>query len=300
LLTYMLLFLKHQILDAMKVSFKELMLDFFKIKQSLLLLWTGVFAFLAGSGPGVDVLAFTLTTLSILLTVIGTTGFNMVLDADIDAKMFRTSKRPVPAGKLSKAEGALLSLAVLLAGLGLALMVNVWVFTAGLLGFLIDILLYTYLLKRRSPWSTIFGGFAGGMPALGGWAGATGFFGVPGALFMLLVALWSNVHIWTLATYYVEDYRRAGVPMLPAAKGERAGVLGSLVALVLVAVIAVATWAVGILSPIGLAVSLALLAVAGFYLVKGLRSGEYGRWAYKAFKFVNMFMAVFFLFLVVK
>ncbi|QOJ79360.1 protoheme IX farnesyltransferase [Infirmifilum lucidum] len=274
--------------------------DFFKIKQSLLLLWTGVFAFLVGANMRVDAVAFAFTVLSIFLTVIGTTGFNMVLDADIDSKMFRTRNRPIPSGRLDKKRGSLLSLAVLVPGLLLALMVNAWVFVAGVLGFLIDILLYTYLLKRRSPFSTVFGGFAGGMPALGGWAGATGSPGIPGILLLLLVAIWSNVHIWTLATYYVEDYKRAGVPMLPVVKGERAGVLGSLVALLLVAAVTTGIWAVGVLSLVGLVVSLAVLALPVSYLVKALRSGEYGKWSYKAFKTVNMFMGAVFLLMVLK
>ncbi len=274
--------------------------DFFKIKQSLLLLWTGIFAFLAGAGRSIDVATFAITALSIFLTVIGTTGFNMVLDADIDSKMFRTRNRPIPSGRLDKRRGCLLSLVALVPGILLALKVNIWVFAAGILGFLIDILLYTYLLKRRSPWSTIFGGFAGGMPALGGWAGATGSPGIPGILLMLLVAIWSNVHIWTLATYYVEDYRRAGVPMLPAVKGERAGVLGSLAALLLVAVVTACIWAIGLLSPVGLMLSLVPLTLSAYYLVKGLQSREFGKWSYKAFKATNVFVGLVFLSMILK
>ncbi|MEZ0345838.1 MAG: heme o synthase [Infirmifilum sp.] len=284
----------------MKANFKEILVDFFKLKQSLLLLWTGVFAFIAGSNLRPDLPKLALTSMSMLLTIMGTTGINMVLDADIDALMFRTSRRPIPSGKLNKLEGSLLSLLATVGGLVLALSVNLWVFSAGLLGFLIDIILYTYLLKRRSPWSTVFGGFAGGMPALGGWAGATGSVDVQGVLLLLLVAVWSNLHIWTLATYYVDDYRRANVPMLPAIKGEKAGVLGSLAASLIIFSILAGMFVTGLLSIWGLAFSALPLIIAVYFLIRGLKDTSYRKWSYKAFKVVNMFMAIVFLALLLK
>lgn len=284
----------------MRAELREVLFDFFKLKQSALLLWTAIFAFLAGSHLDPDLPRLALTSASVLLTASGTTGFNMILDADIDAAMFRTRHRPLPAGKMCVKEAYALSIAALAAGLALALAVNTWVFLAGLLGFLIDIALYTLLLKRKSPWSTVAGGFAGGMPALGGWAGATGSFGFGGLLLMLLVAVWSNVHIWTLATYYVDDYRRAGVPMLPAAKGERAGVVGSLAASLVTAALTLLLFDTGLLSTLGLAFSLAPLLVAIALLVKALKTGAYRELSYKAFKAVNAYMGLVFLALVIR
>ncbi|MEM2597439.1 MAG: heme o synthase, partial [Thermofilum sp.] len=223
----------------------------FKIKQTLLLLLTGVFAYVAGSHGRIDFTTLLLTSLSIFLSVSGTTGFNMVLDADIDAAMFRTRGRPLPAGRMTKREATAASASALAAGLLLAYAVNPFVLVAGLMGFLIDILAYTVLLKRSSPWSVVVGGFAGGMPALGGWAAATGGFGTGGLLLMLLVALWSCAHIWSLATYYSEDYRRAGVPMLPVVYGDKAGVVGSLAAVLAIAIVTLLLVPAGLLGPGG-------------------------------------------------
>lgn len=284
----------------MDATLKEILFDFFKLKQSLLLVWTGFFSYLAATHLNPNLYYFALTLLAMFLTIAGTTGFNMVLDADLDYLMFRTHKRPIPSGKLSKLEGTILSLGVVAIGLTVSLLVNFWVFLAGLLGFITDIMLYTYLLKRKSPWSTIVGGFAGGMPALGGWAGAMGNIDLPGVLLLLLVAIWSNVHIWTLATFYVEDYRRANVPMLPVARGERAGVIGSLVASLIIVFIVMGLFVIGLLGTIGLLISLTPLLIAVLYLLKGLQTKDYKDWSYKAFKMVNMFMAIVFLSLILK
>ncbi|MGC9107399.1 MAG: heme o synthase [Infirmifilum sp.] len=284
----------------MNLTFKELLFDFFKLKQSLLLIWTGFFAFLAASNVKPNPSHLVLTLLSMFFTMSGTVGLNMVLDADIDSLMFRTHRRPIPSGRLSKQEGALLSLLAVAIGLVLGVMVNFWVFLAGLLGFTIDIILYTYLLKRRSPWSTVFGGFAGGMPALGGWVGATGSLDMHGVLLMLLVAVWSNLHIWTLATYYVEDYRRASVPMLPVVMGERAGVLGSITSAIIIGLIVYSLYTLGVLTTYGFLLSIVPLVIVLFYLTRGLMTKEYKTWSYKAFKIANMFMAIVFLALILR
>jgi protoheme IX farnesyltransferase len=271
------------------------LLELFKVKQTLLLLLTGVLSYVAASGSRVDWPTLAVATLSFFLTISGTTGFNMVLDADIDAAMFRTRNRPIPSGRMDRRTATVASASALLLGLLLASAINPYFLAAALAGFLINIVVYTVLLKRRSPWSVVFGGFAGGMPALGGWAAATGSFGPGGLLLMLLVALWSSLHIWTLATYYADDYRRAGVPMLPAVYGERVGVQASLLVAALVAGLTALLWAQGLLSVIGLAVSLAPLAAASALLARGLAVGEYRWHSFRAFKLVNMYMAVVFI-----
>ncbi len=268
------------------------LLELFKVKQTLLLLLTGVLSYVAASGSRVDWPTLAVATLSFFLTISGTTGFNMVLDADIDAAMFRTRNRPIPSGRMDRRTATAASASALLLGLLLASAINPYFLAAALAGFLIDIVVYTVLLKRRSPWSVVFGGFAGGMPALGGWAAATGSFGPGGLLLMLLVALWSSLHIWTLATYYADDYRRAGVPMLPAVYGEKAGVQASLLVAALVAGLTALLWAQGLLSVIGLAVSLAPLAAASALLARGLAVGEYRWHSFGAFKLASMYMAV--------
>jgi len=275
------------------VNFKDLS-DLFKFKQTALLVFTGIMSYAeAANPPRLDIAL--LVFLSMFLCVAGTTGINMVLDADIDAKMFRTKHRPIPTERIGRKEAALMSLALLILGLAVGFMVNIYVSLAGFLGFLIDIILYTVLLKKKNPISVVFGGFAGGMPALGGWAAATGSFGLGGVVLMLVVAVWSSLHIWTLAIKYVDDYRNAGIPMLPVVIGEKKASIFSIGVALIVASIAIYSMIFGLVSPFGLLISFVPLALAIVYLVKGLITGEYHEYAFKAFKFVNMFMGIYFL-----
>ncbi|AGT35403.1 hypothetical protein N186_05285 [Thermofilum adornatum] len=275
-------------------------MEVFKVKQTLLLLITGICSYLEGlriAGKPFDALSFLAVSLSMFLTISGTTGVNMVLDADIDSLMFRTKNRPIPMNRLTKRETLVTSMLLIVTGLVCGLLVNVYVATSGLLGFLIDIGVYTWLLKRKSPWSVVFGGFAGGMPALGGWAGATGSFGLGGVMLMLLVAVWSSLHIWTLATYYVDDYRKANVPMLPVVYGEKRGVQGSFLVALIVLFISSAIYYLGLISIWGYVISVIPLLLAIVFLAMSLRRGNYRDASFRAFKMVNMFMGLFFLLL---
>jgi protoheme IX farnesyltransferase len=275
-------------------------LEVFKFKQTLLLLLTGICSFIGGSrvaSKPFSASTLLAVALSMFLTISGTTGINMVLDADIDAVMFRTRNRPIPANRLSKRETATASIVLLVLGLMVCLLVNLYVAVAGLLGFLIDIAVYTWLLKRRSPWSVVFGGFAGGMPALGGWAGATGSFGLGGLMLMLLVAVWSSLHIWTLSTYYIDDYRKANVPMLPAVYGEEAGVKASLIVSLIVLTISAMILSLGLIPLYGFIAAITPLLAAIVILASSLKRGDYREGSFKAFKMVNVFTGLFFLLL---
>ncbi len=271
--------------------------ELFKLKQTALLVFTGAATYLAFA-PRPDAYTLSLLLASMLLSVAGTTGFNMVLDADIDAAMFRTRSRPLPSRRMTRGEALAVSAAALVAGTALGLLVNIYVALAGILGFILDIAAYTLLLKRRTPLSTVVGGFAGGMPALGGWAAATGSIGLGGVTLMLVVAAWSSLHIWTLAAYYADDYRRAGVPMLPVVAGEKATVAAVLAVIAVVASLSVAAYLQGLVGPVGLAASLAALAVAAIHVASSL-SGEYRRRMFAAFKAANAYMGLFFLSLLV-
>lgn len=156
------------------------------------------------------------------LTIAGCTALNMVLDRDIDAQMARTAKRPLPAGLLHPVESAILGSALSAAGL-------VWSFTLGLLyglivaaGFVLDLVVYTLWLKRRTPFSILLGGMAGGMPVLAGRTLALGRLDALGALLALAILLWIPTHILTLGLRYSRDYRRAGVPIWPNVYGATA------------------------------------------------------------------------------
>ncbi len=150
-------------------------------------------------------------------------ALNMWYDADIDAVMRRTARRPVPAGRVAPDEA--LALGVALSGIAvvmLGLAAN-WL-AAGLLAFtiLFYALVYTVWLKRATPQNIVIGGAAGAFPPVIGWAAATGGTSLEAWLMFALIFLWTPPHFWALALFMKEDYHRAGVPMLTVTHGRKA------------------------------------------------------------------------------
>jgi heme o synthase len=148
---------------------------------------------------------------------------NMWYDADIDAVMTRTARRPIPSGRVGPGEA--LTLGLVLAGgsvVVLALATNL--VAAGLLAFtiLFYVVVYTAWLKRRTPHNIVIGGAAGALPPVIGWAAATGGIGLEPMALFLIVFLWTPPHFWALALNRSDDYARAGVPMLPVVAGRTA------------------------------------------------------------------------------
>lgn len=148
-------------------------------------------------------------------------ALNMWYDADIDAVMTRTARRPVPMGRVQAGEAFAFGLT--LAGFAVAtlgLLVN-W-FAAGLLAFTIFfyVAIYTVWLKRSTPQNIVIGGAAGAFPPMIGWAAATGSLSLEPVLLFLIIFFWTPPHFWALALYRTEDYSRAGIPMLPVVKGD--------------------------------------------------------------------------------
>jgi protoheme IX farnesyltransferase len=188
-------------------------------------------------------------------------ALNMWWDADIDAVMRRTAKRPVPAGKVTPEEA--LAIGVGLSGLSvvmLALATNL--VAAGLLAFTIFFyaVIYTMWLKRWTPQNIVIGGAAGAFPPVIGWAVATGGVSIESLLMFALIFMWTPPHFWALALFMRSDYDDAGVPMLTVTHGRpatRRHVLAYTVLLVPVS-LGLAFTSVG--GPVYLIVSLALNA----------------------------------------
>jgi len=148
-------------------------------------------------------------------------ALNMWYDADVDAMMTRTSRRPVPMGRVRPGEA--LAFGLTLAGFAVAtlgLLVN-W-FAASLLAFTIFfyVVIYTVLLKRSTPQNIVIGGAAGAFPPMIGWAAVTGSLSLEPILLFLIIFFWTPPHFWALALYRADDYARAGIPMLPVVSGD--------------------------------------------------------------------------------
>jgi heme o synthase len=187
----------------------------------LLLLITTVTTMIVAAPHHLPVAALLLTVLGGTLAAGSANAFNMYADRDIDAIMRRTCLRPVPAGRLRPSQALVfggitgaLSVAVM------ALGVNLLAAALSTAGILFYVGVYTLWLKRSTPQNIVIGGAAGAVPPLVGWAAATGRLEAPAALLFAIVFLWTPPHFWALALGKADDYRAAGVPMLPVVKGE--------------------------------------------------------------------------------
>lgn len=187
-----------------------------KLRVVELLLVTTVPALFLASG-GVPDLAITLATLfGGTLAAGAANAFNMVIESDIDQVMGRTSARPLVREEMSEAAALTFAFAITVISL-----LTFWVFTnplaTGLTVAAIAFYVFGYTvgLKRRTSQNIVWGGIAGCMPVLIGWAAVTGTLSLPAWLFFLLIFFWTPPHFWALAIKYKDDYERAGVPMLP-------------------------------------------------------------------------------------
>ena len=150
-------------------------------------------------------------------------ALNMWYDADIDAVMRRTSKRPVPSGRVEPGEA--LALGVGLSGISVVMLgLATNLLAAALLAFTIFFyaVIYTMWLKRWTPQNIVIGGAAGAFPPLIGWVAATGSVSVEAVLMFALIFMWTPPHFWALALFMRSDYDDAGVPMLTVTHGRRA------------------------------------------------------------------------------
>lgn len=156
---------------------------------------------------------------SLFLAISGSTVLNMWYDQDIDAKMRRTCNRPLVAGTITSRETLIMGLTLSILGIGWAFWIDLLYGVVVFAGLFFDVVIYTTWLKRRTCWSIVWGGLAGGMPVLAGRVLAVGQFDGIGVLLSLAVLLWIPTHILTFSIRYAEDYRSAGIPTFPSRYG---------------------------------------------------------------------------------
>ena len=280
----------------------RLALELTKPAQLALLAFTAYASYLAAGGP---LSPWRLALLGVVSvgSIGGTVALNMVLESDIDSIMARTSRRPIPSGRMSRAEGLATAAVLLAAGFAASALLNWYVVLASALALVLDIPVYTVLLKRRTPWSILFGGLAGVMPVIGGWAAADG--SVPPAAIVLAMTVlaWIPIHIWYIVYYYEDDYRKASIPMLPVVSTpKRVGALATASLASMYALYA-AYWLLTGKGFLGLVIGLPLVA----FSVRQVRrfsarktAGLAARDEAKAiFRFANPLLVVLFIFAVV-
>ncbi|MBC7702257.1 heme o synthase [Aquabacterium sp.] len=174
--------------------------------------------------PGMPTQAEALTAVAacigIWLVAGAAAAFNCLVEQEIDSRMQRTSWRPTARGELTKTQTLLFSGGLCLLGMViLALWVNaltMWLTLATFVGYAI---IYTVILKPLTPQNIVIGGASGAMPPVLGWAAMRGSVDPEAWMLCLIIFLWTPPHFWALALYRVEDYARAGLPMLPVTHG---------------------------------------------------------------------------------
>jgi protoheme IX farnesyltransferase len=186
-----------------------------------LVVFTALCGLLAAPGNIHPVIGFT-AILCIALGAGACGALNQYYEADIDAKMARTARRPLPAGRMEP-EAALhfgIGLAAFSVGI-MGVAVN-WL-SAGLLAFSIFFyaIVYTIWLKPNTPQNIVIGGAAGAFPPVIGWAAVTGDVTLLPILLFAIIFLWTPAHFWALALFMKTDYGAAGIPMLPNVKGQK-------------------------------------------------------------------------------
>ena len=184
-------------------------------------------------------------------------ALNMALEGETDALMRRTRGRPVAAGRVSRNDALTFGVVLSVFSVMLLGMSANWT-AAGLLGLTIVYYagFYTLLLKRRTPQNIVLGGAAGAFPPVIGWAAATGDAPWQAWLLFLIIFLWTPPHSWALALYSAGDYAKAGIPMMPVARGAKSTRLQILLYSVVFVAAAVAPGLIGMGGLLYLAVSL--------------------------------------------
>ncbi|MFZ4166456.1 heme o synthase [Brevundimonas sp. NPDC058933] len=234
--------------------------DFFQLlkpRVMSLVVFTAVTGLVVAPGHSNPLLA-AIAVLCIAVGAGAAGALNMALEGETDALMRRTRGRPVAAGRVRKndamAFGVILSIfSVMLLG-----MTTNWL-AGGLLALTIVYYagFYTLLLKRRTPQNIVIGGAAGALPPVIGWAAVTGQAPWQAWLLFLIIFLWTPPHSWALALYSAGDYAKAGIPMMPVARGARSTRLQILIYTLIFVPVAIAPAFLGLGGVVYLAVSVA-------------------------------------------
>ncbi|MCP8939242.1 heme o synthase [Alsobacter sp. SYSU M60028] len=189
---------------------------------------------------------------------------NMWYDADIDAVMGRTAKRPIPAGRILPGEALAFGLTLSIGSVTFLGLIANWV-AASMLAFTIFFyaVVYSMWLKRRTAQNIVIGGAAGAIPPMIGYAAATGSVNLDSFALFSIIFLWTPPHFWALALVKSDDYRRAGIPMLPVVAGPDATRLQILLYTLVLAPAGLAPWLMGFGGPLYAVVA----ALSGAWMV---------------------------------
>ena len=235
---------------------------------------------------------FALTLVGGTLAAAGAHVFNCYLDRDLDANMRRTRTRAFPTGRVSAGPALAFGAALTVASFALlALTVNWLAAALALSGNLFYVLVYSLWLKRATPQNIVIGGAAGAVPPLVGWAAVTHQVGLPAILLFAIIYFWTPAHFWALALVREEDYRSAGVPMLPVVRGReetRRQIVRYTVLLCVTTVALFLTHSMGVFYLVVAALLGGIFLFKAWQLLRGADTAQ----AWGLFKYSNMYLAL--------
>ena len=202
---------------------------------------------------------FCAASVGIWLVAAAAAAFNCLVERHVDSRMHRTAWRPTARGELGPRRAFAFSALLCVAGCALLCVevnaLTMWLTLATFVGYAV---VYTIVLKPRTPQNIVIGGASGAMPPLLGWAAMRDDVSTPAVLMWLIIFLWTPPHFWSLALYRIDDYRRAGIPMLPVTHGAASTRRHIFAYTLLLFVSTLLPVAVGMSGPIYLAVAVVL------------------------------------------
>ena len=260
-----------------------------KSLQTALLMVTGLAGYMSARCPITTRPTMLGLALSLFLTISGSTILNMWYDRDIDAKMARTAKRPLPSGKIEPNQALRVGLIISIVGVAIGVAMDALYGLIIFGGIFIDVVIYTIWLKRKTAWSIVWGGISGGMPILAGRALGIGTVDWIGIALLFAILFWTPTHILTFSIRYRKDYQSAGVPTFPSTYGEKVTQMIIAISSVLAAtVIGIAAYGIGTewgFLRLMAVLSLGLLSLAIASVIKPSETVNFG-----LFKYASLYM----------
>ncbi len=266
-----------------------------KPKHQFVLLTCWATIALAGTPGALHVIT---TLLATSLAVASSHVFNQLLDRDIDAIMTRTRNRAIAAGRIQPVAAAIFGTILFVLSLVIMIwrvnMLSAWLVVAGMLFY---VPIYTWWLKRTSPWCTLVGGISGAIPTLIGWASVTGEIGAPAFWLFVFMVIWQSPHFYGLSLYRGDEYRKANLPVFVVVSGVPKTLRRIVEYSALMVVSTVLVYFSGAGGPIyltlALAGGLAYLTTAIIAMVRG--EAEAPKWGRRLFLSSYLYLALIFI-----
>ncbi len=233
------------------------------------------------------------TLLGTGLAAAGSAVLNMVLDRDIDRLMERTSDRPLPRGTVSHRSAVVFGLLLIsLSFMVLYAFVNLTSAVLAMVAAFSYVVLYTILLKRKTPVATEVGGISGALPPVIGYVAGAGDLDIRAFVLFLIMFMWQPPHFWVLALKYRDDYAKAGIPTLPVARGVFITKVKTLVYTVSLLPLSIVPYAIGMAGEIYFVTALVMSVIYTAYTLKFIFSEK--EESMKLFFFSILYIAVLF------